>query len=348
MKNRRKIGGFFALKIMLVSYENDKIVRIEKKYCKEVTTVENLAIVDLGSNSTRMAITRIEDDGSFREVKRVKENTRLSEGMGPEKKLRKPAMDRTIAAMKRFKQIYTTYPNLTVRCISTAAVRQASNQQVFLNRVKQEVGLELQILSGRQEAYYDYLGVERTLKMDHCLILDVGGASSELILVQRKQARDMISLPIGAVNLSEQFKLSGFVRAHDLFRAQSIVTERLNRIPWLRFATRTPIVLLGGANRTLARMAQLRHKQRPHSIHGYKLSHRAVYSLYRDMLGRNLAQRKKLPGLETDRADIIVGGLLPLICLLQRNSDGRVIFSESGVREGIITEYIQGRGKRDE
>ena len=66
------------------------------------------------------------------------------------------------------------------------------------------------------------------------------------------------------------------------------------------------------------------------------------------MLSRNLAQRKRLPGLEYDRADIIVGGLLPLICLLQRNSDGRVIFSESGVREGIITEYIQQRGKQDD
>lgn len=308
----------------------------------------NLAIVDLGSNSTRMAITQIDANGNFREIKRVKENTRLSEGMGAEKRLQKPAMDRTIAALKRFKRIYQSYSRLSVRCISTAAVRQAVNQQEFLDRVQNEVGLTLQVLTGKQEAYYDYLGVERTLKMDHCLILDVGGASSELILVQHKKARDMISLPFGAVNLSEQFQLGGYVRANDLFRAETLVTNRFNKVPWLRYANQVPIVLLGGANRTLARMSQVRRKQRPHSIHGYRMSSRAVYAIFRDMLSRNLSQRKKLPGLEYDRADIIVGGLLPLICLLQRNSDGRVIFSESGVREGIITEYIQQRGKQDD
>lgn len=71
-------------------------------------------------------------------------------------------------------------------------------------------------------------------------------------------------------------------------------------------------------------------------------SARAVYATYRELLNKNLAQRKKISGLEPDRADIIIGGMLPLVSLLQRNSDGRVIFSESGVREGVIAEYIQG------
>ncbi len=112
---------------------------------------ENLAIVDLGSNSTRMAITEIAPDGRFREIKRVKENTRLSEGMGREKVLQKNAMDRTIAALKKFKKIYSTVPNIQVRAISTAAVRQAKNRQEFLNRVENEVGIHLQVLSGKKK-----------------------------------------------------------------------------------------------------------------------------------------------------------------------------------------------------
>ena len=313
---------------------------------------ENLAIVDLGSNSTRMAITEIAPDGRFREIKRVKENTRLSEGMGREKVLQKNAMDRTIAALKKFKKIYSTGPNIQVRAISTAAVRQAKNRQEFLNRVENEVGIHLQVLSGKKEAYYDYLGVIRTLKLNHCLILDVGGASCELILVQQRRARDLISLPVGAVNLSEQFHLGGYVRATDLFQAQVSMNERLTKIPWLRYATRVPIVLLGGANRTLARMTRAYHHHgRRHSsgsIHGYQLSSRVVFATYRELLSKNLAQRKRMPGLEPERADIIVGGMLPLVSLLQRNSDGRVIFSESGVREGIITEYVNQRKKHHE
>ena len=309
--------------------------------------MENLAIVDLGSNSARLAITQINPNGTFHEIKRVKENTRLSEGMGPEKILQTKAMNHTIAALKRFKKVYERFNNVQVIAITTAAVRQARNQQEFLTRVKNETGIELRVLSGRQEAYYDYLGVVRTLKLDHCLILDVGGASCELVLVQHRKARDMISLPFGAVNLSEQFHLGGFVRAAELFRAQTMVTQRYNKVPWLRYANRVPIVLLGGANGTLARMSKTHRRTKYRGIHGYRLTSRIVYATYRELLSKNLAQRKKMPGLESDRADIIVGGMLPLICLLQRNSDGRVIFSESGVREGIITEYIQRRQPQD-
>ena len=312
--------------------------------------MENLAIVDLGSNSTRMAISEIAPDGRFHEIKRVKENTRLSEGTGREKVLQEAAMDRTIAALKRFKRIYSSAPHAQVRASSTAAVRQAKNRQEFLDRVKNEVGINLQVLSGKKEAYYDYLGVIRTLKLNHCLILDVGGASCELVLVQQRRARDLISLPIGAVNISEQFHLGGYVRAADLFRAQVMVNERLTKIPWLRYATRVPIVLLGGANRTLARMSQAYHHRGHHhpygSIHGYQLTSRVVFATYRELLNKNLNQRKRMPGLEPERADIIIGGMLPLVSLLQRNSDGRVIFSESGVREGIITEYVNQRKKR--
>ncbi len=307
--------------------------------------MENLAIVDLGSNSARMAITEIAPDGHFREIKRVKENTRLSEGMGREKMLQEDAMNRTIAALKRFKKIYEGMPHTQVRAITTAAVRQARNRQEFLNRVQKEVGIRLQVLSGKKEAYYDYLGVIRTMKLNHCLILDVGGASCELVLVQQRRARDLISIPVGAVTLSEQFHLNGYVRSADLFRAQVAMNERLTKIPWLRYATRVPIVLLGGANRTLARMTWSYHHRhrRQRSIHGYQLSSRVVFATYRELLNRNLAQRKRMPGLEPERADIIVGGMLPLVSLLQRNSDGRVIFSESGVREGIITEYVNQR-----
>ena len=312
--------------------------------------MENLAIVDLGSNSARMAITEIAPDGHFREIKRVKENTRLSEGMGREKMLQEDAMNRTIAALKRFKKIYEGMPHTQVRAITTAAVRQARNRQEFLNRVQKEVGIRLQVLSGKKEAYYDYLGVIRTMKLNHCLILDVGGASCELVLVQQRRARDLISIPVGAVTLSEQFHLNGYVRSADLFRAQVAMNERLTKIPWLRYATRVPIVLLGGANRTLARMTWSYHHRhrRQRSIHGYQLSSRVVFATYRELLNRNLAQRKRMPGLEPERADIIVGGMLPLVSLLQRNSDGRVIFSESGVREGIITEYVNQRKQHHE
>ena len=302
--------------------------------------MKNLVIVDLGSNSVRMAINTIQNDGSFKEVKRIKEDSRISEGMGRERLLRPVAMQRTLDALKRFKKIYQTYPNIEVRGITTAAVRMARNQHEFLERVRKETGIRLEVLSGDDEAHYDYLGVMNSLEVKDCLILDTGGASCELINVHDGRADNLISIPFGAVSLSEQFHLNNVVGSDNLFAAEMFINKQLRDIWWIMDAFNKPVVLLGGANRTLARMNRQRQKlARINHIHGYRLKTEVVNRTFKTLLSRSLETRKKMPGLETNRADIIVGGILPLVMLLQMIDADRVVFSESGVREGIISEY---------
>lgn len=303
--------------------------------------MRNLAIVDLGSNSARMAVSRLHPNGTADEIKRVKEDTRLSESMGTEHVLQPAAIDRTIRALLNFKKIYTWMPNTDVIGITTAAVRMAQNQQAFLARVRREVGLDLKVLSGDDEAYYDYLGVAKALVLNDCLILDTGGASCELILVKGGREQQLISVPFGAVTLSEQFELDDLVPAANLFRAQMFLRNRLADIWWLTEAMHFPIILLGGANRTLARINRRRQqKLKVEDIHGYRLKTETVFQTFLDLLTRSKAGRQDISGMEYDRADIIVGGMLPLVTLLQMLDSDRVIFSESGVREGIISEHL--------
>ena len=310
--------------------------------------MKNLVIVDLGSNSARMAIIAIAPDGTYKEIKRVKEDSRISEGMGRERLLRPQAMNRTIEALHRFKDIYEEFPNIEVRGITTAAVRMARNQNEFLHRVLVETGIKLEVLSGDDEAYYDYLGVVNSLETQDCLILDTGGASCELINVEHGKAHNLISIPIGAVSISERFHLNNVIRADNLFSAEIFVNQQLRDIWWIMDTFNKPIVLLGGANRTLARMNRRRQKiARINNIHGYRLKTESVNKTFRALINRNLDNRKKMAGLETNRADIIVGGMLPLVMLLQMIDADRVIFSESGVREGIISEYINEENSRN-
>jgi len=232
-------------------------------------------------------------------------------------------------------------PNTDVIGITTAAVRMAQNQKAFLSRVKKEVGLDLKVLSGDDEAYYDYLGVGNSLVINDCLILDTGGASCELILVKGGREQQLISVPFGAVTLSEQFELDDLVPAANLFRAQMFLRDRLADIWWLTEAMHFPIILLGGANRTLARVNRRRQqKLKVEDIHGYRLKTETVYQTFLDLLTRSKAGRQDISGMEYDRADIIVGGMLPLVTLLQMLDSDRVVFSESGVREGIISEHL--------
>ncbi|WP_283679307.1 Ppx/GppA family phosphatase [Lentilactobacillus sp. Marseille-Q4993] len=303
--------------------------------------MENLVILDIGSNSVRMAINQIQQDGSYREIKRVKSSSRLSEGMGKQKLLQEVAMSRTIQSLKDFKTVYSRYDSIHVIGIATAAVRQAKNQLVFLERVKKEIGIDVVVLSGDKEAYYDYLGVVNRLGIKNCLILDIGGASCELIAVKKGENTNLISIPFGAVNLSERFHLSDRVSGSNLFNAQFHIRKEYDKISWLNQSRRQPLVLLGGANRTLARINRKRQQMtRIDAIHGYHLSSEQVNRTFLNLLKGNLKRRSSIPGLESDRADIIIGGLLPLMVLMESINSRKVYFSESGVREGIITEYV--------
>ncbi|CAI2565740.1 Exopolyphosphatase [Apilactobacillus kunkeei] len=304
--------------------------------------MENLVIVDIGSNSARMSIYRIENDGYCVELKRSKSDSRLSEGMGKEKILQPVAINRTINALKSFKRIYSSMNNATVITIATAAVRQAENQKAFIRKVRKKVGLDVRVLSGREEAYYDYLGVVNKIKMNDYMVMDIGGASIELVRVQGKKRRDLISLPIGAVNISERFKLNNSVHAADLFNAQRFLKENIHRVPWLKKADYYQLVVLGGAARSLARINRShQHFKNSDNLNGYHLNQRQVMGTYELLLRKNLHNRKEIHGLENERADIILGGLLPLITVIDEIDSRRIVFSEGGVREGLIAEYIK-------
>ena len=169
-----------------------------------------LAIVDLGSNSARMVVEELHKDGTYTEIVREKQDTRIAQNMGAELILQEEPMARTIGALRYFQTRYARFEP-EVRAITTAAVRTAKNQSEFLARVKSATGITFQVLTGDQEAYYDYLGVQATLKVEAGVILDTGGASVELIAINHAKNMAAVSLPFGAVNLSEQFMLANDV-----------------------------------------------------------------------------------------------------------------------------------------
>lgn len=305
--------------------------------------MENVVILDLGSNSTRLSINEV-TNGSFREVRRQKVMTRMAEGMGKtlgEKVLKKAAIERTLATLADFKKEYQDLPNLKVKGIATAAVRAASNSQAFLNQVKELTGVDVEVLSGDAEAYYDYVGVKNSLKLNDFILCDMGGGSFELAVVKDGQAVNLASIPFGAVSLTERFNAQDLLSAKDLFRFQGFVQGLFNEQLWLLEGRYLPLVLLGGANRTVARTEMMRRGQKNlDEFHGVKMSARSFLNIYTDWLGLNFSQRRERLGVEADRADIILGGLTPIAQLIQQLDIPELIFSESGVREGILYSMV--------
>ncbi|WP_288639291.1 exopolyphosphatase [uncultured Lentilactobacillus sp.] len=303
--------------------------------------MDNLAVIDLGSNSVRMTISRISSDGTYETVAEEKQYVRLSENMGAEKILQPEAIERTITALKSFKDIYSKLDHLTIKAVATAAVRQATNQKQFLKRVKNEIGINLDVISGSKEAYFDYVGVSETLPATNAVIIDTGGASAEIVLVQNGKVSNLISIPIGSVTLSAKFDLADEISAKEVFKAMLFVNKIFQSVWWLRNGLNLPIIGLGGSNRTLAKInRRFNNLLDTNDIHGYQLRDDSINETFERIIAMNLEERKKVPGINKERADIIVGGLIPVILLMNYLDSDRIMFSTSGLREGILFERL--------
>ncbi|GAX00992.1 Ppx/GppA family phosphatase [Secundilactobacillus silagei] len=304
--------------------------------------MENFAVIDLGSNSARMTITEIDDDGSYATVKQMKEYVRLSENMGEEKLLQPEAIERTMAALHEFKDVYSKMNNVRLKAVATAATRQAVNQKKFLKRVETELDIKLDVLPGTMEAYYDYLGVSETLPATNTVILDTGGGSSEIVLVQNSAISHLISIPLGSVNLTQEYLPTDQIPAASLFKVMTFVNDVYNSIWWLRNGLNLPVIGLGGSNRTMAKINRRSDNILDfEDIHGYRLSRHSVDETFAKIVSQDLEGRKAIPGLSKERADIIVGGLTPLTLLMRYLDSDRITFSNSGLREGILFEHLK-------
>lgn len=304
----------------------------------------NYVVIDLGSNSVRLRITNVDDDQNLNCTHQVKEYVRLSENMGEEKTLKEEPIKRTLTALRKFKQIYSTLPNIKINALATAAVRQAVNQKEFLKRVKKEIGLDFEVISGEREAYLDFLGVTNTLNISECLIMDTGGASTELILVKNKQVQNLISLPFGSVTLSSQFHLHDKITAGSLFSAMSYAEQEITNIDWLTMAHKIPLVGLGGSNRTLAKITRRAENQGQSTLpnlHGYRLNHEDAFDIMSKLVDLSRTEREKIPGLAKSRSDVVVGGLIPIMLILRSLHIDEIIFSNHGLREGSLYDYLQ-------
>ncbi|KRK55833.1 exopolyphosphatase [Lentilactobacillus hilgardii DSM 20176 = ATCC 8290] len=288
-----------------------------------------------------MTVSRINEDGTYDNVTQMKEYVRLSENMGSEKILQPDAIERTLAALRSFKEVYSKLENLKMKAVATAAVRQATNQKEFLKKVKSEIGIKLEVISGAQEAYYDYVGVSETLPATNGVIIDTGGASAEIILIQNGKVANLISIPIGSVTLSSKFNLGDKILPEQLFKAVIFVNEIFQSVWWLKNGLNLPIIGLGGSNRTLAKINRRRNNFLDiDDIHGYQLSDTQVNDTFEDIVSHDLDGRKQVPGISKDRADIIVGGLIPVIFLMNYLDSDKITFSTSGLREGILFERL--------
>jgi len=294
------------------------------------------AIIDLGSNSVRIIIMEIFGDGSYKLVDEGKETVRLSEGMGEKNILTEASIELCIETLITFKQLMESHRVKEAHLVATAAVRKASNQSYFLDRIRKATGLSFTVISGEMEAYYAYLGVINTISIKDCLIIDIGGGSTELIWVQDRGLKEAISLPFGAITLTEALSRGDGNSSSMLRRIEKDIKRKIMSVAWIDQVEGLPIVGIGGTIRTLGKISKRKSGIPLPSLHNYHMRLTEVIKIYDKVMKSSLKERRRIPGIGRERSDIIAGGLIPIKILSDELKAKEMIISGKGLREGIF------------
>ena len=301
---------------------------------------EQVAIIDLGSNTTRMVIYEYERDYSFRLMDEIREVVRLREGMGRTNVLRAAAIQRAVNAMRMFKELADDRDVTKVIAVTTSAVRDAVNRDTFLARVKAETGWNLRTLSGEEEGYYGALGAVNATCLREGFVLDLGGGSAQITEVREGMPRRSVSLPLGALRLTELFLDPDRIKPEQVDALRGFVAEQLANVPWFRAQPGDQLVAIGGAIRNLGKIDQERKGYPLDSIHGYRFRAREIARLADELWRYPLKKRRQVRGLRADRADIIPAAAIAYDMLLEHSHFGELIISRPGLREGLFFEHF--------
>ncbi|MFM8495716.1 MAG: HD domain-containing protein [Planctomycetia bacterium] len=306
----------------------------------EMTT--RLGAIDIGSNSVRLMIVEVLRGGAYRILDEEREPTRLGRSVSSHGQLDDDSIDRTVQALRTFKQIAAGYQVSALRTIATCAVREARNGPEFCRRVRQEVGLEVEVIPGDREARLAFSSVQHAFDLSgkNVIVADIGGGSTEIIFATGGLIESIFSTPLGAVRLTEQFGLGEQAAPADLERLGDEVASCLKKRTTRPLFAPHFMVGSGGTFTTLAELMMAAKKQIDIPVSGYKVSQAEVRHLLDRLEKMPLRARRSMAGMTPDRADIILAGLTIIDALLTRFRVNTLVIHTRGVRDGLVREMI--------
>lgn len=301
---------------------------------------QRLAVIDLGSNTTRMIVVGYVPHHSFRLLDEVRENVRLVHGVDEHGTLQPDPMDRAVATMKLFKSLCEGTGVTQIVPAATSAVREAPNQTLLLRRIEREAGLAMRVLNAREEAYYGYLGVANSLNVSDAFVIDIGGGSTQVTLMRARGFVRSFSQPVGALRFSERFVRTDPISNKEFRALETAINERFTGLDWLQNAGNTALTGIGGTIRSLAELDQKLRNYPMDRVHAYVLRLQRLEELIEMLRGMNQRQREDLPGISRDRADLILTGAVILRSLLVKGHFETLMVSGQGLREGLFYEQF--------
>jgi exopolyphosphatase/guanosine-5'-triphosphate,3'-diphosphate pyrophosphatase len=314
-----------------------------------------LAAIDIGTNSFHMVVARVGEveraDGpagpAFEVIAREKVMVRLGSGSGDMKQLAPEAIERGVVALERLARLAAVH-DADIHAVATSAVREAENAEVFLERARREAGVEVEVISGVEEARLIHLGVLQAVPVfdQRLVLIDIGGGSTEILVGERGETLTAGSLKLGAIRLSRRFFRGDRLHPGAVQACRRHVRSAL--APMVRDVERFGFdVAIGssGTAETIAAMAAARRDdESPRTFDNFVLTAEEIRSVVDDIVeAETVADRRKLPGMDPNRADIILGGAIVLEQAVAELGIEELVISGNALREGALLDAASRR-----
>ena len=297
-----------------------------------------VAVIDIGTNSTKLLVGRARA-GRVETVYFARETTRLGTGLGRTGRIGNAATSRTIRVVGRCAAAARRLHAGEITAVGTQAFRAASNGRAVAARIARETGIPVRVLKGREEAIFSFYSARARLARPraYLVVIDVGGGSTELVVAERDRVRLARSLPLGALRLTERHLRTDPI-AHREYGAlteevEAVIARVASSFDMLRPQT-VDLVACGGSATTALDMMRGGRRRSYQTMQ--TLTRAEVRRLEQTCLRTSVAQRRRLPGLPPDRADIIPAGIAELIAFMTYARKRSVWISDGGIREGVI------------
>ena len=307
--------------------------------------MQTLAAIDIGSNSCRLKIARVVQH-SLRVVHEDREVTRLGTSVFETGLVSPDAMAATFRALKRFYRAVQQHGADQIRAVATAAMRDARNGRAFLAWVRDETGWEVEIISGLEEARLIHRGVVNNEPgtSGRCLLIDVGGGSCEVSLSERKRLKETISLPLGAVRLTEEFLKSDPPVKEEIARMKQFVSRELRKAS--RRVTPGEVQTVIATSGTAAALFEATRIIRKARAKEYVASARDVRRLADKLTKLKNEDRSAIPGIGPRRSEIVVAGAQVYSELLEHFALPGFRYSDMGLRDGVLAQMLAEQDPR--
>jgi exopolyphosphatase/guanosine-5'-triphosphate,3'-diphosphate pyrophosphatase len=298
-----------------------------------------VAVVDIGTNSTRLLVADVHSDGSITELDRRTRVTRLGDGVDASGVLSDAAIARVLATLDDYAAVIAALGAQARPAVLTSAVRDAANGGEFVATVEQRYGLEARAIAGSEEAQLSFLGATSDRDpgdQTPTLVIDVGGGSTELILGAGRMVEFFVSLQAGAVRQSERHLTDDPPTLSELAAAGAEVASLIDReVPEAVRRGAARAIAVAGTATSCAAIDQALDPYDPTRVHGYHLELTTLKLLLARLASLDLASRRKVRGLHPDRAPTIVAGVIILIRVLEAFELDGFEASEHDILRGV-------------